>query len=97
MNINGGSFQSADSPANQNNGDFVAVSETTGNSRCVQKTFRAPQNQNAALIGAFILRLLPEQLRDQTSCRYSEDENLIIMYGPEQAINLSENPLNNFS
>ena len=97
MNINGGSFQSADSPANQNNGDFVAVSETTGNSRCVQKTFRAPQNQNAALIGAFILRLLPEQLRDQTSCRYSEDENLIIMYGPEQAINLSENLLNNFS
>ncbi|MGN0930955.1 MAG: secretin N-terminal domain-containing protein [Thermoguttaceae bacterium] len=97
INANGASYQSAGSPANQNSDNYVAVSETTGNSRCVQKTFRAPQNQNAALIGAFILRLLPEQLRDQTSCRYSEEENLIVMYGPEQAINLSENLLNNFS
>lgn len=97
MNVNRASTQPANSPTSQNGGDLIVASETTGNARCVQKTFRAPQNQNAALIGAFILRLLPEQLRDQTSCRYSEEENLIIMYGPEQAINLSENLLSNFS
>lgn len=96
-NVNNTSVQSSGLPTGQTSASFVAVGEATGNSRCAQKTFRAPQNQNAALIGAFILRLLPEQLRDQTSCRYSEEENLIIMYGPEQAINLSENLLNNFS
>lgn len=96
-NVNNSSVQSSGLPTGQTSGSFVAVGEATGNSRCAQKTFRAPQNQNAALIGAFILRLLPEQLRDQTSCRYNEEENLIIMYGPEQAINLSENLLNNFS
>lgn len=73
------------------------VGETTKNARCVQRTFRVPEDQNAALIGAFILRLLPEKLREQTTCRYSETENIIIMYGPEQAIVLSENLLNNFS
>lgn len=76
---------------------FVSASETTRNALNVQKTFKAPENQNAALIGTFILRLLPEELRDQTSCRYSEEDNLIIMSGPEQAIKLSENLLNNFS
>ncbi|MGI6400928.1 MAG: secretin N-terminal domain-containing protein [Thermoguttaceae bacterium] len=76
---------------------LASIGETTDNAQCVQRTFRAPQNQNAALIGTFILRLLPESLREQTSCRYSEDENLIIMYGPEKAIQLSENLLDNFS
>ncbi len=77
--------------------NLVAVGETTSNAQCVQRAFRAPENQNAALIGTFILRLLPDKLREQTTCRYSEEDNLIIMYGPEQAIKLSENLLNNFS
>ena len=74
-----------------------SVGETTENARCVQRTFRVPENQNAALIATFLLRLLPENLREQTTCRYSEEENLVYMYGPEMAIDFSENLLNNFS
>lgn len=73
------------------------IDETTENAQCVQRTFRVPENQNAALIAAFILRLLPDDLRDQTTCRYNDEENLVVMYGPKVAIQFSENLLNNFN
>ncbi|MBP5620404.1 MAG: hypothetical protein J6X44_00150, partial [Thermoguttaceae bacterium] len=67
------------------------------NERCVQKTFATPVDKDAALIGTFLFRLLPEKLRDQTSWRYSEKENTVTVYGPEKAIELCEELLNNFS
>ncbi|MBR4751918.1 MAG: hypothetical protein IK077_09170 [Thermoguttaceae bacterium] len=67
------------------------------NERCVQKTFVTPVDKDAALVGTFLFRLLPEKLRDQTSWRYSEKNNTVTVYGPEKAIELCEELLNNFS
>lgn len=76
---------------------FDENSEIVRNGRCVQKTFRAPVDKEAALIGAFLLRLLPENLRAQTSSRYNEKDNTLTIYGPEKAIELSESLLQDFS
>lgn len=76
---------------------IAPASETTQNERCMQKTFRAPTDKDAALIGAFLLRLLPENLRKQTTWRYNEVENTLTVYGPEKAIEFSENLLKDFS
>ena len=71
--------------------------ETTRNAQCVQKTFHAPTDKNAALIGAFLLQLLPDKLRSETSWRYNEKENTLTVYGPEKAIEYSEQLLRDFS
>ena len=73
------------------------VEPSTRNERSVQKTFSAPRDKDAALIGAFLLRLLPENLSSKTTWRYNERENTLTVYGPEKAIELSEKLLEDFS
>ncbi len=84
-------------PANSRIEAYRPNSEATRNARCVQKTFQAPTDKDAALIGAFLLRLLPKNLREETTWRYDEKENTLTVYGPEKAIEFSENLLNDFS
>ncbi len=89
-----GLFEDANAPATPTQ---PAISETTKNERNAQKTFQAPTDKNAALVGAFLLRLLPDALREQTSWRYDEKNNTLTIYGPERALELSEKLLSDFS
>ena len=75
----------------------AAVSETTYNQKCVQKTFKAPTEHDADLVGTFIQRLLSDELRKQTTWRYNEKDQTITVYGPEKSIEITEKFLNDFS
>ncbi|MBQ2789027.1 MAG: hypothetical protein IJE97_05265, partial [Thermoguttaceae bacterium] len=68
----------------------------TKNGRCVQKTFAAPDKADAALLGGYFSRLLPDSLRSQTFWRYDEKANEITVYGPEAAINVVDELLRQF-
>lgn len=85
------------SAASEEKSPLYAYGAQVRNERCVQKTFATPVDKEAALIGTFLFRLLPENLRSQTSWRYDEKENTLTIYGPEKAIELSEKLLNEFS
>ena len=52
----------------------------TKNGQCVQKTFAAPDKADAALLGGYFSRLLPDSLRSQTFWRYDEKANEITVY-----------------
>ena len=76
---------------------FEAVEPRVQNERCVQRTFRAPEDKNAALVGTFLRAMLPDNLRSQTMWRFNEEKNTLTIYGPEKAIELSEKLLDDFS
>lgn len=69
----------------------------TKNGRCVQKTFAAPDKADAALLGGYFSRLLPDSLRSQTFWRYDEKANEITVYGPEASINVVDELLKQFN
>ena len=69
----------------------------TKNGRCVQKTFAAPDKADAALLGGYFSRLLPDSLRSQTFWRYDEKANEITVYGPEASINVVDDLLKQFN
>lgn len=69
---------------------------STKNGRCVQKTFAAPDKADAALLGGYFSRLLPDSLRSQTFWRYDEKANEITVYGPEASINVVDELLKQF-
>ncbi|MBQ1277592.1 MAG: hypothetical protein IIY07_02995, partial [Thermoguttaceae bacterium] len=68
----------------------------TKNGRCVQKTFAAPDKADAALLGGYFSRLLPDSLRSQSFWRYDEKANEITVYGPEASINVVDDLLKQF-
>ncbi len=71
--------------------------EQTRNEQCVQRTFAAPIDKDAALIGSFLYRVLPANLREQTSWRYNESANSVTFYGPQKALEICDKLLNDFS
>ena len=76
---------------------LATLGQTTRNGQCYQKTFLAPTNKDADLVGIFIMRLLSDELRAQTSWRFDKENGTITIYGPAKAIEISEKFLNDFS
>lgn len=65
-------------------------SPITQNERNFTKTFATPGGEDAALVGRYLSRLLPEDLRAQTSWRYDERENTLTVYGPRASIEAAD-------
>ncbi len=76
---------------------FDRLNFPTKNERCVQKTFAAPDKADAALLGGYFSRLLPDSLRSQTFWRYDEKTNSLTVYGPEAALNVVDELLTQFN
>lgn len=76
---------------------LATLGETTRNGQCYQKTFLAPTDKDADLVGTFIMRLLSDELRAQTTWRFDKNSGAITIYGPAKAIEISEKFINDFS